>query len=130
MIYDASDILIQSLYHNLPAFDGIGQHQGEQFRSKNEIYDEKSRSLTLDLTDAYESECGLLSYVRRGSLTDGVVSLNESIWRDKVRLIDFVFVSILQGLNALGAWGTEILYRIHLKINTDTLECTFNIRKE
>ena len=154
---------MQSLYHNLPAFDGIGQHQGEQFRSKNEIYDEKSRSLTLDLTDAYESECGLLSYIRRGSLTDGVVSLNESIWLDKVRLIDFVFVTHREpklldgnkialaegcvfdyeeglfpeieefdptGLNALGAWGTEILYRIHLKINTDILECTFNIRKE
>ena len=43
---------MQSLYHNLPSFGGVGQHNGAKFASKNEVYDAEARTLTLDVTDA------------------------------------------------------------------------------
>ena len=154
---------MQSLYHNLPSFGGIGQHQGENFASKNEIYDAGNRSLTLDLTNAYETDCGLVSYVRRGSLNNGVITLNESVKLDGDRDIDFIFVThrepkllsgrrislaencVLEyddglvaeieefdpvGLNAEIAWGTEKMYRIHLKAHADAIECAFRVIQE
>lgn len=84
---------MQSLYHNLASFDGVGQHQGGRFASKNEVYDAEARTLTLDITDAYEEECGLLSYVRGGTLKDGVVTVTEKIKLKEAKLVDFVFVT-------------------------------------
>ena len=84
---------MQSLYHNLPSFDGVGQLAGGAYASKNEVYDEAGRSLTLDITDAYAPECGVTSYVRRGSLKDGIVTVSESVRLDGEKLVDFVFVT-------------------------------------
>jgi len=145
---------MQSLYHNLPSFDGVGQHNGAKYRSRNEVYDKKARSLMLDLTEAYAEECELVSYVRAGSLGDGTVTITENIKLSEEKLIDFVFVThreprvieegrialaegcVLEydktldaeleefdpvGMDTVSAWGTERLYRIHLK--TQAIEC-------
>lgn len=154
---------MQSLYHNLPSFDGVGQPAGGTYTSKNEVYDEAGRCLTLDITDAYAPECGVISYQRSGSLHDGVVSVSESVRLDTVRLIDFVFVThrepvlldshrvaltegcVLEydptlsaeieafdpvGMDTVKAWGTAQLYRIHLTVSADSLDCTFTVRAE
>lgn len=84
---------MQSLYHNLPSFDGIGQHNGSVYRSKNEVYDKDKRSLSLDLSEAYNTDCGVLSYRRSGSLNDGVIRINEDIELDSERMIDFIFMT-------------------------------------
>ncbi len=151
---------MQSLYHNLPSFDGVGQHNGAQYKSKNEVYNEEERSLTLDITDAYVEECGLISYVRSGSLMGGAVTITENIKLGEERLIDFVFVTHREphvldngrialtegctleynaelcaeveafdpvGMNTVQAWGTEKLYRIHLKIKAREYSASFII---
>jgi hypothetical protein len=82
---------MQSLYHNLPSFDGVGQHNGAQYKSKNEVYSKEERSLTLYITDAYPEECGLLSYSRSGSLKNGAVIITENIKLCEEKLIDFVY---------------------------------------
>ena len=84
---------MQSLYHNLPSFDGVGQVNGARYASKDEKYDKDARSLTLELKDAYADECGIVSYTRRGSLKDGVVTINESVELTEEKLIDFVFLT-------------------------------------
>ena len=151
---------MQSLYHNLPSFDGIGQQNGESFRSKDEVYDKDARSLSLDITEAYPEECKIRSYVRRGALTSGKIALTDSISLAEEKLIDFVFVThrepviseagkilltegvtlsydpILSasvepfdpvGMNTSRAWGTEVLYRIHLKIRTNECNVEFTL---
>ena len=84
---------MQSLYHNLPSFDGIGQLAGAKYASRNEVYDESERSLSLELADAYDERCGVISYVRKGSLRGGTVTLNEKLVLDGERLTDFVFLT-------------------------------------
>ena len=84
---------MQSLYHNLPSFDGIGQPNGAKYVSKNEVYDKDARSLTLELVDAYADECGIESYVRTGALRDGVVTISESITLKEEKLIDFTLLT-------------------------------------
>lgn len=84
---------MQSLYHNLPSFDGVGQLNGQAYASKNEIYDSENRSLTVDITDAYAPECGVVSYVRCGSFNNGAVTVSESIRLQEEKLVDFVFMT-------------------------------------
>jgi hypothetical protein len=154
---------MQSLYHNLPSFGGVGQHNGLRFASKNEVYDAEARTLTLDITDAYEEECGLISYIRSGSLKNGTVTVSESIKLKEEKEIDFIFVThrepkaldesrialaegcVLEydprltreietfdpvGMNTVRAWGTEKLYRIHLKTIQDSIDCAFKVVAE
>lgn len=154
---------MQSLYHNLPSFDGIGQPNGARYASKNEVYDAKNRSLTVELSDAYPEDCGIISYVRQGSLKDGVITINEKIKLKEEKLVDFVFLTHREpklaengkiamtegcvlnfaptldvnieefdpvGLNAKGAWGTDMLYRIHLSAHMTEGEIEFCICKE
>ena len=154
---------MQSLYHNLPSFNGIGQMQGECFASKNEIYNKDERSLSLELADAWVKECGITSFTRKGCLMDGVVTLVDNISLESEQIIDFVFLThikpevisqgkialnkgcvlnydasltpeieefIPEGMETTGSWGTEYLYRIHLRTSAKTCEYTFKISKE
>ena len=84
---------MQSLYHNLPSFDGVGQLNGEKYASKDEVYNKDARSLTLELANAYADECGIVSYVREGALRDGVVTIRESIKLKEEKLIDFAMLT-------------------------------------
>ena len=84
---------MQSLYHNLPSFDGVGQPNGAKYASKNEVYDKEARSLTVELVDAYAPECAIISYARTGALRDGVVTIRESIELNEEKLIDFAMLT-------------------------------------
>ena len=84
---------MQSLYHNLPSFDGVGQPNGAQYASKCEVYDKDNRSLSLELSDTYAPECAVSTYVRTGSLNGGVITVNDKIELKEAKLIDFVFLT-------------------------------------
>ena len=84
---------MQSLYHNLPSFDGIGQPNGAQYASKNEDYSKDERSLTLELCDAYDKACGVTSYVRTGSLKDGRITVKEHVSLENEKQIDFMLLT-------------------------------------
>ena len=151
---------MQSLYHNLPAIGGVGQHQGERFASKCEVYDEKARSLTMDISDAWEKECGIISLVRTGSLNGGVVTVCDDIKLENEADIDFVFITHIEpklagdgkialnmgcvlnydpslkaeieefeptGMKSIGSWGTDYLYRIHLRTRARECKYTFTV---
>ncbi len=83
---------MQSNYHNLPAFDGIGQKNGAEFRSRNEVYDPSARSFSAEISGAYPEEAGVVSYTRRAALAEGEITVTDSLTLDGERLIDFVFM--------------------------------------
>ncbi len=80
---------MQSHYHNLPAFDGMGELQGKNHCSTREIYDEATGTLTLGLEEAYDEAAGVISYTRSGSLSGATVTVEERIALDREREIDF-----------------------------------------
>lgn len=70
---------MQSLYHNLPAFSGVGEMQGSSYRSNDEQYDPVDRSLTLSLEGAYPEAAGLVKYERYATLKGSDVTLRDKI---------------------------------------------------
>ncbi len=70
---------MQSGYHNLPSFNGIDQLAGAKYRCCEKVFSENERSLSSELKHAYPDDAGIESYVRRTALTDGIVTVDESI---------------------------------------------------
>jgi hypothetical protein len=80
---------MQSHYHNLPAFDGIGEKPGPEFKSTREVFDEATSTISLGLEEAYDKAAGVISYTRVANLTDGVITIRDEIELDEEREIDF-----------------------------------------
>jgi hypothetical protein len=151
---------MQSGYHNLPSFGGVDQHDGTRFAACEVEMDSEKRSIRSELKNAYTSDAGIESYVRRVSF-DGAVTVEESVSLSEVKEIDFHLMLAREprlldgarialpegrtltydptltaeleifdpvGMNAVGMWGTEKLYRLHFKITTDKCNVTFTIR--
>ena len=84
---------MQSLYHNVASFGGLGQTNGEQYKATNAVYNKADRKLSLELKEAYAPEIGVESYKRTASLNEGVVTVTDSIQLNEEKEIDFVFMS-------------------------------------
>lgn len=84
---------MQSNYHNLPTFDGIGEMQGGIYASKNEVFDWTEASLTMDIEGAYPTEAGVEKYTRCGMLNGGKIVIGEDVTLDSERKICFHFIT-------------------------------------
>ena len=80
---------MQSHYHNLPAFGGIGQNPGKEYASTREVYDEITGKISYGLEGAYPKEANLLEYTRSAELTNGTVIITEDIHQACEQEIDF-----------------------------------------
>lgn len=151
---------MQSLYHNVASFGGQGQMNGAQYKATDVIYDDKGRSLTLEIKDAYMPEVGVESYKRTATLKKGVATVTDSVKLNEEKEIDFIFMthrvpklenngrilltedSVLNyntelhaeieavdpvGMDTKILWGSEKLYRIHLRTTKKHCEYTFTV---
>jgi hypothetical protein len=64
---------MQSPYHNLPTFEGVGQQDGEQFAARvvEVSFGEGFATIEMDIAGAYPPEAALRSYRRRVHLRKG-----------------------------------------------------------
>ncbi len=118
---------MQSLYHNLPSFDGKGQLNGAKYCSKNEVYDKDARSLTVDVTDAYDEACGVVSFIRSGSLQGSKASITDKIELADEKDIDFVFIThvkpeIIKRGELLLNTGARFIYDENLEVRIEPFE--------
>ena len=70
---------MQSGYHNLPSFGGVDQKEGGAFRSSDEEYSEEGRSFRCQLKNAYPAAAGVTDFVRCAKLSEGRVTVSDSI---------------------------------------------------
>lgn len=152
---------MQSRYHNLAMFDDVGEMQGQNYASRDEVFCEEEKSIELELAGAYHKSVGVKTYKRYARLHDGVITIRDRIELEEEKLIEFIFMThkapeendgyltlaegvTLEydnslvceveafdpvGMDAMAKWGTEKLYRIHLKLRADKCDYTFTIRK-
>ncbi len=84
---------MQSNYHNLPTFGGVGEMQGGNYAAADVVFDERARTLSLNVTGAYPEKAELEGYVRKIGMTDGTVRISESIRLKREKKICFHFMS-------------------------------------
>ncbi|MBO5372974.1 MAG: heparinase II/III family protein [Lachnospiraceae bacterium] len=64
---------MQSSYHNLPEINGLMQQDGEAFKATNVTYTlgDSLAEISMELKDAYPTDCGIASYLRCAKLIKG-----------------------------------------------------------
>lgn len=84
---------MQSNYHNLALFGGVGQKQGLEYASSDEVYDEGNKSISMEIGGAYTADCGINSYRRTASLKDGIVTITDKVDLKEETDVEFIFMT-------------------------------------
>lgn len=105
---------MQSGYHNLPSFDGVDEKEGGRFASRDEVFDEAAKSLSVELAGAYPEAAGVISFVRKSALTGGVVTVTDRIKLNGEKKIDMHLMSavlpVIEGDTIKLAEGRVLTY--------------------
>lgn len=87
---------MQSGYHNTADVGGYGQLPGGRYRSCDEVYDEKTGGLEMELKNAYPQEAGIISYKRSVVLDGSVVRVKDVFRLDGEKEVDIHFMSCVK----------------------------------
>ena len=89
----------QSQYHNLPTINGIGEHEGKDFTA-NEVVNtttSKEDKLSMDISNAYPKEAGIISWKRTNSLLkdrEEIKVVDEFVLNKKPTSLQQTFMTI------------------------------------
>lgn len=84
---------MRSLYHSTVTPSGVEQLPGKNSASSDEYFDEQSRSAWMQLKTAYPPEAGLVDLTRRVTLSDGVVTVSDTVVFEKESEVDIHFLT-------------------------------------
>ncbi len=73
---------MRSEYHNTAMINGVGQHNGSEFKATDVVFNESEKSVSMDISGAYESTARVDSYIRKATFADG-----KAIVCDRVKLM-------------------------------------------
>ncbi|MDD4502879.1 MAG: heparinase II/III family protein [Clostridia bacterium] len=79
---------MQSSYHNLPDISRFSQLPGSDYRAKDVIFDDKGKSVSLQLKDTYPKEAGILSFIRKVEIKEEAVIIQDDISLEKEGYIE------------------------------------------
>ena len=85
---------MKSSYHSIPCVDGFEEGVGRSFTSKNEVCDIDSKTVTMDLADAFPKEAGIAKMVRTCHLGDGFITGTDDVVCDHEADIQFNYLCI------------------------------------
>jgi hypothetical protein len=84
---------MQSEYHNLPTFGGIGQRDGAEFSSRDEKFNEETHSVEMELSGAYPEDAGVVEYKRSLSLCGSDVDICDAFTLNSAKEVEFRFLT-------------------------------------
>ena len=122
---------MRSLYHNLPALNGMEQLPGKQYRAR--IISCAGAELVMELKDAYPSGCGLKSYIRRVRLDDGGFVCEDSICFEKEGTAVFSLICAEEPEEnscRISVNGAEAVFDPSLKYETDRIALDAKLSRE
>ena len=85
---------MNSDYHNTLNFGDTVQQKGKEYHAKTVDYDEGSGKYTLDLTEAYPAESGVVSYQRSAVLENGVITVRDTYELREAKEARFTFLTL------------------------------------
>lgn len=68
---------MQSNYHNLPIINGVAQQFGQEYKAKNVTCNEKRRTFSADIAEAYPQEAHVNSWIRNYELGEKQLIIND-----------------------------------------------------
>ncbi len=84
---------MSSEYHNVPLIGGCAQKNGAQYASREEHYDGEERRVSMEISDAYEAEAPLVSFVRTCEFLGASLKLTDAISLKTSAEVQFRFLA-------------------------------------
>ena len=84
---------MRSLYHSTVTPAGVEQLPGKSSTSSDESFDEQARSVSMQLKSAYPPEAGLVDLTRLVTLSDGAVTVNDTVAFESENVVDIHFLT-------------------------------------
>lgn len=84
----------QAQYHSAPTFNGVDQVAGGRYASRNEVFSEDRREVSMDLTGAYPEEAGLEKFVRTCHLGSGYATVTDEVELKSFGEVAFHFTTV------------------------------------
>ncbi len=116
-------------YHSCPTVNGIDQVDGKARTSSDETCDVDGRTVRMNIAGAYPAEAGILSLVRECSLTEGRITVTDTVKLEREGEIAFHFTSyakpeIISEGKLLVADGRTLSYNKDLALEITAIENT------
>lgn len=119
---------MQSQYHNVPDIGGVGEHEGAEFHSDDEAYDQATGGVKMQLKNAYLPAAGILSYTRETLLDGKVVRIRDTFSLDGEKEVDLHFLScvrpVIKGNAITLAQGRVMKFDPRLTAQVEEVEAT------
>ena len=114
-------------YHNCATFNGVTQKAGAQYRSSDEVYNETTGKLTLNLKTAYPAECDIESYTRSAVLENGEIVIEDEVKLNNEGTVMFSYLvnrapeNVTE--NSFTMYGRTITFDPSLEYKVEELHC-------
>lgn len=118
---------VNSDYHNTLNFGDTVQMVGREYRAKTVSYDENTGKYTLDLTEAYPAEAGVVSYERSSLLENGVITITDSYKLNEAKRSTFTLMTLGEpesvGVGEFVYMGRTVKYDPSLEYSIEVVPC-------
>ena len=79
---------MQSSYHNLPDISGFAQLPGSAYKAKDVKFEDKDKTVSMQLREAYPKEAGIISFMRKIEIKEDAIVILDDISLDKEGYIE------------------------------------------
>ena len=88
---------MKSSYHSIPSPNGLEEEAGSTaYASCDEVFSEKERSFFMELKNAFARDSGLVSMHRKCTLTDGGITVDDTVILKEEGEIRFNYLSLAE----------------------------------
>ena len=85
---------MKSSYHSVPLVNGIEESDGADMKSSDEVFDGETKTVSMELKDAFPKEAGILSMKRTCHMGEGFVTVTDSVKCEDVSEICFNYLTV------------------------------------
>ena len=114
---------IRSDHHNIPTINGKMQAIGMEYVASDAVYDEQSKTFSLNLKGAYPADAEIESYTRTATLGDGNVTIKDTVKSNINGSIEFNYLCNVEPLlvenGAFTVRGKRVEYDKSLNFSVD-----------
>lgn len=119
---------MRSEYHNCATVNGVDQQEGINFRSTDNVYDENTGALSIQLKEAYPAEAGIVSYVRSAELSNGAVRITDEFEFAENGTVTFNYLCNVMPENVTEAsfdiHGRTVRFDDRLEYSVEKVDCS------
>ena len=85
---------MKSSYHSIPTVNGVEQLAGMEFYSSDEVFDKDTKTVSMELKNAFPADAGIISMTRKCHMDKGFLTVTDTVKCENVSEIAFNYLTL------------------------------------